>query len=598
MFDLTNGTTNPPVIPLTGSVQTDANGRFALHVAPGYFTTSGIYTVGLQATDQAGTKGNIAEFTFVVDLTPPPPPTALILDSTTDSGTSNTDQYTGFNNSNNNAPLFDVSGIQAGASVVLLRATELNGVVGAFSVVNTVTNTAGGTIQINDINGGNGKIADNPVNTPPDTPPNQANQYVYRAFQIDFLNVPGTSYTSPLGVIVDTTTPAPPTKVTLDLSTDSGTSNGDNYTNFNNSNNNAPLFDITGIEPNATVQLIRTDTKGNSKIVNIVTNVTPTGPNNMVQVADINGNNTPIPDNLVGAPPDTAPPSGNPYVYTAIQIDLAGNPSGQSTPTFGNKGAIVLDGTDADNHGDFNTVTGQNEDGWLYMQKVVTAIAPNITDGQKILVALGANPAIPPGVGPNSAQRGSRDLPAFQQSGLPAQGWSIVYVTGNANISNYLSGQTVNVVNVNNSAAGTVSLAKTGFLYITTAGRFRVTDDMTDAELGIVDKHGLDILAYVNSGGGLYTQSEYENLAGTNIGTNQASPSYGWLSALFPGLQAVSDSEVPINIQITAQGQPIFPGLTSADLSTRPLAQLLRGHAPLVAGVGVHRHQSPGSTPP
>jgi large repetitive protein len=579
MFDLTNGTTNPPVIPLTGSVQTDANGRFALHVAPGYFTTSGIYTVGLQATDQAGTKGNIAEFTFVVDLTPPPPPTALVLDSTTDSGTSNTDQYTSFNNSNNNAPLFDVSGVQAGASVVLLRATELNGVVGAFSVVNTVTNTAGGTIQINDINGGNGKIADNPVNTPPDTPPNQANQYVYQAFQIDILNVPGTSYTSPLGVIVDTTTPAPPAKVTLDLSTDSGTSNGDNYTNFNNSNN-APLFDITGIEPNATVQLIRTDTNGNSKIVNIVTNVTPTGPNNMVQVADINGNNTPIPDNVVGAPPDTAPPSGNPYVYTAIQIDLAGNPSGQSTPTFGNKGAIVLDGTDADNHGDFNTVTGQNEDGWLYMQKVVTAIAPNITDGQKILVALGANPAIPPGVGPNSHSAVQGIFRAFQQSGLPAQGWSIVYVTGNANISNYLSGQTVNVVNVNNTAAGTVSLAKTGFLYITTAGRFRVTDDMTDAQLGIVDKHGLDILAYVNSGGGLYTQSEYENLAGTNIGTNQASPSYGWLSTLFPGLQAVSDSEVPINIQITAQGQQIFPGLTSADLAGGPWHNYFAGTLP------------------
>src|SRR5207245_1804029 len=120
--------------------------------AAGYFTASGTYTIGVQATDQSGTKGNMALLTFVIDVIPPAP-TAIVLDASTDSGTYPTDQYTSFNNSSTdptapNAPLLDVSGIinpPAGQSVTvyLLRATETNGVVGAFTLVNSLTTTTG-----------------------------------------------------------------------------------------------------------------------------------------------------------------------------------------------------------------------------------------------------------------------------------------------------------------------------------------------------------------------------------------------------------------------------------------------------------------------
>ncbi len=596
LYDLTAGTTNPIPIPLTGTITTDGNGHFKITVAPGYFVTPGIYTVGIQATDQTGASGNMAEFTFVFDP-PPPPPTAIVLDSTTDSGTFQNDQYTNFNNSAvapaaSNAPLFDVSGIvtppsTGNTTVVLLRASEVNGVVGTFSVVNQQSYTSAdltgavgslGTIQIADTNGGAGTILDTPLNTQIDTAPNQPNQYVYEAYQIDFLNSAGSNYTGPLGVIVDTTAPAAPTSVTLDHSSDSGTSNGDSYTNANNSNNNAPIFDVSGIEPHATVELIRTDINGNQTIANIIQNMMPTGPNNTVQIADINGNNTKIPDSPVGAPPDTAPPSGSPYSYSAIQIDLAGNPSGQSKPSFGNKGAIVLDGTDADNHGSFTG--GANQNGWLYMQKVLNAIDPNITNGNKVLVALGVNPATGGGGGGGGGSSATQAiLSAFTQSILPSQGWTLVYVSGAANMTSYLNGQPAAAVTSTNASAGTVTIGQTGFMYITTFGH--ASGDLTAAELQVIDNSGLDILSYVNGGGGLYTQTETQAFGFGGGGGNAPPPSYGWLSSLFPTIQVISvNSENPVNIQLTAAGQATFPGLTNADLSGGPWHNYFSGTIP------------------
>ena len=548
---------------------------------------NGDYLYTTQQTDLAGNVGPISVGQVVlVTNAAPPAPTSIVLDPSTDSGTFNNDQYTNFNNSTpTKAPLLDVFGVitppttPAGeyTTVVLLRAAEVNGVVGTFSVVNTQTYSAAqitsGEVQIADLNGGNGAIPDTPVNTPADTAPNQPNQYVYQAYQTDYIGNSSAQYTTPNGVIIDSTAPAPPTKVVLDPSTDSGTSNGDSYTNFNNSKSNPPLFDVSGIEPHATVELIRTDSSGNQTIVNIVQNVTPTGPNNTVQIADINGNNTTIPDSPVGSPPDTAPPSGNPYTYTAIQIDLAGNPSGQSTPTFGNKGAIVLDGTDANNHGFFSG--GANQQGWLYMQKVLDAIQPNITSSSKVLVALGVDPSLGSGAPGNLFGATGAIYSAFTQSVLPSLGWKLDYVTGNTNIDNFLNGKSVAALNNLDAAAGLISIGQTGFLYITTFNH--TGDDLTSAELQTVDNHGLDILSYVNTGGGLYTQAESPvSLFGGGFPT-----SYGWLSALFPGITAVGvGSEPPFNIQLTTSGQAIFPGLTNADLSGGPWHNYFGGTIP------------------
>src|SRR5262249_34823775 len=61
--------------------RTDSAGRFAVQVNANAFTTTGIKTIGVQATDLSGTKGNIA--TLVINLqailTPPTVPTTPTL---------------------------------------------------------------------------------------------------------------------------------------------------------------------------------------------------------------------------------------------------------------------------------------------------------------------------------------------------------------------------------------------------------------------------------------------------------------------------------------------------------------------------------------
>lgn len=51
-------------------------------------------------------------------------------------------------------------------------------------------------------------------------------------------------------------------------------------------------------------------------------------------------------------------------------------------------GPFILAGTDADDHG-FANASG-NQDGWLFMQKVLENLAPGVTNGNKTVVILGS----------------------------------------------------------------------------------------------------------------------------------------------------------------------------------------------------------------
>jgi len=576
LYDLTDPAHPKPVAAVAGTTQTDAAGRFKVTVDK-YFAgkPSGVYTFGLQATDQTGATGNMTLFTFVYEQASAPAPLSVTLDPSTDSGTYNGDRYTNFNNADGKSPLFNVTGVLPGATVYLVRATQVNGTLGAFTVVGSAVNTGStGSVQVADVNGGNGTIPDTPLNNPIDTAPPQQNQYLYTAYQVDVLNLQSPDFAPALPVIVDSTAPAPPTKVRLVSTTDSGTSNSDNYTNFNNAGGNAPLFDVSGVEPHATVKLYRDAIDpatgqpfGAPVLVNTLLDVTPTGPENTVRIADINGDGSRIPDSPVGSPANTAPPAGFAYIYTAIQVDLAGNPS-TGSPTFGNRGAIVLDGTDSDLHGDAGGPGGANRNGWLYMQKVLEAIQPNVTNGQKILVALGAQ-SDAGGLGFAASAIDS----AFLKSPLPGLGWSILYVNGTSNMDAFLKGLPAAATDDKAKPAGNVTLAQVGLLYITTANE--TFDDLTDADLTMLGAHGDDIKNYLNTGGGLYTQAE------TNQDPNVQG--YAWLTAIFPGITYTSlgsGGEVPKNVQLTTQGQSIFPGLTPADLSTGPVHGFFGGTIP------------------
>jgi hypothetical protein len=99
LIDLTDPA-NPKVIggyDGTGGTDTAANrtdpfGRFAIQVNPGAFTSNGLKTIGVQATDASGTKGNIATFKFTLNAqlvnvnVPPVQPTIQLLPSDDSSG--------------------------------------------------------------------------------------------------------------------------------------------------------------------------------------------------------------------------------------------------------------------------------------------------------------------------------------------------------------------------------------------------------------------------------------------------------------------------------------------------------------------------------
>jgi subtilisin-like proprotein convertase family protein len=214
LIDLTDPA-NPVVI---GTGTTDENGRFSIQVIAGHFkadgSTDGIKTIGVQATDQAGSRGNMALFVFVLDTRAPLAPGTPIL--LTDSGVPDD------NITNVTSPNFQVGSIEPTSTVVtLLRNGQPVG----------TRNGAGAILDP-------GPVAPDGV-------------YQYRARQVDLAG-----NQSPLSgellVTIDTTPPARPPAPALLPADDSGTK-GDDITN-----NQRPR--LTGTtEPLSTVQLIDPD---------------------------------------------------------------------------------------------------------------------------------------------------------------------------------------------------------------------------------------------------------------------------------------------------------------------------------------------------
>jgi|GEM_PF-561561 len=239
------------------------------------------------------------------------------------------------------------------------------------------------------------------------------------------------------------------------------------------------------------------------------------------------------------------------YNISTLQYDIAGNQS--RSLLFGNAGAVVIDGTDSPLHGDNLGPNGTNELGWLYMQEVLNLIEPNVSNGSKTLVALGVDPSFGLASLVNACINS-----VFAQSNLAKDGWNLVLVTGDANIGTYLSGGAAQALTVDNTSAGTISLNQTGLLYITTGNK--LGGDLTNSELGVLNQHGQDIKNYVNGGGGLYAQTE---LPSPDSGVTP----FGWLTSLFPDITPVPEDGFTDGLQVTPEGQQIFPSVTAEDFA-------------------------------
>ena len=216
--------------------QTDAFGKFSVQINAGAFTSNGVKTIGIQATDASGTKGNIATFSFTLQAanlgqpTPPTPPTLALLASD--------DSSQGQNVTNVRQPHL-VGTTSAGVTVQLL---DING-----NIVPIIDPNTGATVN---------SVTSDPItgafSLQPATPltGNPATQYSFRA---KATNTFGSSFSPFVTFTVKTVGPASNTFIGLDPNSDTGVPK-DNITTVRN-----PVFDGT-TDPGALVDLINVAT--------------------------------------------------------------------------------------------------------------------------------------------------------------------------------------------------------------------------------------------------------------------------------------------------------------------------------------------------
>jgi hypothetical protein len=197
-------------------------------------------------------------------------------------------------------------------------------------------------------------------------------------------------------------------------------------------------------------------------------------------------------------------------------------------------GPVIIDGTDAEEHGSFNGVVNVN--GWEYFQRGFENLLPQVGNSNKIAVCLGCT-------GNTQAAFAS----AFDLAVKPA-GWTRTTVDTDVSITSYFAG-----------TLPLLSLANTGLIYIPTGGN--TSGGITSVELGVINANAAAINTFVGGagnptqGGGLFAHGE-GNTAGA----------WGWLTTLIPGIVA-TESGGGANLVLTAAGIAAFPGLTNADVN-------------------------------
>ena len=212
------------------------------------------------------------------------------------------------------------------------------------------------------------------------------------------------------------------------------------------------------------------------------------------------------------------------------------------TQPVGGGSAVIIDGTDANEHGDNLGTGGANRNGWLYMQKALEELARQVPTGTaKVVVDLGTTDGTKARMAINSA---------FDKSSLPASGWTLTHIDGATTVGNWLAA---------------LSTSNTGILYLPT---YNLTSgDLDLNEMAAINLHATEIANFVNGpansprGGALFAMGE------SNTSTNTGA--WEWLKKLFPGIviSDVGTGGISTNIVLTPDGKTAFPGLTDADLA-------------------------------
>lgn len=198
------------------------------------------------------------------------------------------------------------------------------------------------------------------------------------------------------------------------------------------------------------------------------------------------------------------------------------------------QGPVNLGGDDLTDHGQQSG--GTNEDGWLYMEKAIGQLKPNVTrPNDNSIAALGSAP---------EPVTSGGDAGAAIQAAADKNGMTVQHFDGAAEINSAFAA----------IANGTYSPA---IVWVAGDG---ATNDLDSCEgagtegQAITDNAGT-LNTFVSEGGGLMSHGTC----------------YQWLSALLPTVTTVDGGCSTCNdLYLTAEGQSAFPGLSNADINSGP----------------------------
>ena len=192
-------------------------------------------------------------------------------------------------------------------------------------------------------------------------------------------------------------------------------------------------------------------------------------------------------------------------------------------------GPVILGGDDLTDHGSI-TPTGELQSGWVYIRKALENLHPNVTlpgnDGS--VAALGSEPSTA-----TAFDAGAAIGAAAAAAGLP-----VSYYNGATAIGQFLS----------DLASGATTPA-----IIWLAGT-HAQNDLDGTEGAVLTANAPVLANFVNAGGGLMAHG---------FGPT----AYGWLEALFPGLEEIDGCE-SVGAALTPAGQAAFPGLSNSDIDS------------------------------
>jgi len=194
------------------------------------------------------------------------------------------------------------------------------------------------------------------------------------------------------------------------------------------------------------------------------------------------------------------------------------------------QGPVILGGDDLTDHG--SVVGGVPRNGWLYIKLALDNIKVNVTrpgnDGS--VAALGSAPSTA-----TSSNAGAAIGVAAAAAGL-----SVKYYDGVTAINNFFTD-----LNSGVARPAIIWLAGTG-----------TNNDLDAAEGARLTANAVSIANFVNSGGGLMAHGFGDD-------------AYGWLNALFPGLNDVNSGNSG-DLVLTAAGLAAFPSLTNVEINAGP----------------------------